>query len=241
MTPGIARFYACPHCGKKKAMFSMLSYNTFDETLWSDARRFNPMCYTLSVIQRCDACNTYSLLSEWKEGDYDRDNYNGTTGQLTYEETKEAYLNLTASRRYENRDILIICLEYVRSYNDQFRREGYSPVGEEISREGAADLALFMKATDEAIKLLPGNKTDYLILKAELYRERGDFESAREFLMKAYIKRHRWVIEPMLYFCNRSDSAPFLLIEKGRNIDWSQSPDYESIVKDEVAGNREGK
>lgn len=235
MTPEIAQFYACPHCGKKKAMFSMMSYNTFHETLWSDARRFNPMRYVLSLIQRCDACNSYSLLSEWKERGYDRDNYNGTTGKLTYEETKEAYLTLTASGRYENRDILIICLEYIRSYNDQFRRESYSPAGEDISREGAADFSLFLKATDKAIKLLPGNKTDNLILKAELYRERGDFRSAREFLMKAYIMRHRWVVEPMLYFCHLSDASPFLLIDDGQTVDWSQKPNYESIIKEELA------
>lgn len=231
MLPGPAQLYACPHCGKKKAMFTMLSCNTSGATLWSDGRSIYPMRPTLSFIQRCESCNSYSLLSEWKERGYDKDNYNGTTGNLTYEEIKEAYIILTASGRYDSEEILSISLEYIRSYNDQFRRT-------ENSAEENDDLALFMNASDEAIKLL-GNDSDSLITKAELYRERGEFKSARELLLTAYNKSNSWVVEPMLYFCNRFDKTLFPLIKYGQKIDWSQTSNYQSTVKGELVGIRE--
>lgn len=231
MLPGPAQLYACPYCGKKKAMLTLSSCNTFGLTLWSDGRSIYPMRPALSFIQRCDFCNSYSLLSEWREYGYDKDNYTGTTGNLKYEEVKEAYIKLTASGRYDNEDIRAISLEYIRSYNDQFRRK-------DDSTEENDEFALFMNATDEAIKLL-GNDSDSSITKAELYRERGDFKSAREVLLTAYNKSNSWVVEPMLYFCNRFDRTLFLLIKDGQKIDWSQTSNYESIAKGELVSKRE--
>lgn len=43
----------------------------------------------------------------------------------------------------------------------------------------------------------------------------------------------------MLYFCNRFDALPFLLIKDGKNIDWSKNANYDSIVKGELVGKRE--
>lgn len=231
MLPGPAQLYACPHCGKKKAMFTVLSCNTFGSTLWSDGRSIYPMRHTLSFIQRCESCNSYSLLSEWKERGYDKNNYSGSTSNLTYKEVKEAYIKLTASGRYDSEEILSISLEYIRAYNDHFRRK-------EDPAEENDDLALFMNASDETIKLL-GNDSDSLITKAELYRERGDFKSAREILLTAYNKCNSWVVEPMLYFCNRFDKTLFLLIKDGQKVDWSQCPNFKSTVKGELVGKRE--
>lgn len=231
MLPGSAQLYACPHCGKKKAMFSMLSCNTFGATLWSDGIRIYPMRPSLSFIQKCESCKVYSLLSEWKEYGYEEDNYNGTTGKLTYDETKEAFIQLFDSGRYDSEDLLAISLEYIRSYNDQFKRSKNSP-------EENNDFILFNKAADEAIKLLR-NDSDSLITKAELYRERKDFKSAREILLSVHNEKNSWVVEPMLYFCNRFDNSLFLLVENGENIEWSQKPNYESIIKGELIGKRE--
>lgn len=231
MLPGPAQLYACPHCGKKKAMFTMLSCNTFGVTLWSDGRSIYPMRPSLSLIQRCESCNSYSLLSEWKECGCDKNNFHGTTGKLTYEETKEAYFKFKESGRYDNDDILAISLEYIKSYNDRFKREQDSP-------EDKDDFALFIEATDIAIKLL-GTDSDSLITKSELYRERKDFNSARETLLSAHNEKNSWVVEPMLFFCNRFDSTPFLLVKDGEKIDWSQKPNYRSIVNGELVGKRD--
>lgn len=231
MLPGPAQLYACPHCGNKKSMFSMLSGNTFGATLWSDGRSIYPMHPSISLIQKCDSCNSYSLFSEWKECGCEKDNYSGTTGKLSYEETKEAYTLLVESRCYDSDDILAISLEYIRSYNDKFNRTEDSP-------EENDDFILFKRATDQAIKLL-GNDSDSLITKAEIYRERKEFKSALEVLFSILNEKNSWVVEPMIYFCNRYDSKPFLLVKDGNKIDWRCKPNYESIVKGELIGKRE--
>ena len=231
MLPAPAQLYACPHCGKKKAMFSMMSCNTFGGTLWSDGRSIYPMRPTISAIQKCESCSSYSLFSQWKECGCDKDNYNGTTGNLTYEESREAYIQLMESDCYNDKDILTICLEYIHAYNDHFGRDKDSPKEND-------DIVLFMGATENAIKRL-GNDIDSLITKGELHRERKEFDEAREILRQVHNDKNRWVVEPMLYFCNQSSSSLFLLIDNGRNIDWSKSPNYEVIVKGDLLHKRE--
>lgn len=231
MLPAPAQLYACPHCGNKKAMFSMMSCNTFGGTLWSDGRSIYPMRPTISAIQKCESCGSYSLFSQWKECGCDKDNYNGTTGNLTYEESREAYLQLMESGCYDNKDILTICLEYIHAYNDHFRRDKDSPKEND-------DILLFMGATENAIKRL-GKDSDSRITKGELHRERREFDEAREILLAVLNDKNKWVVEPMLYHCNQSDSTPFLLIENGRNIDWSKNPNYEAIVKAAVLRKRQ--
>lgn len=223
MIPAPAQLYACPHCGKKKAMFSMMSCNTFGGTLWSDGKRIYPMRPAISPIQKCESCGSYSLFSEWKERGCDNDNYNGTTGHLTYKEARKAYVQLMESGCYDDKDILVICLEYIHAYNDHFKREPDSP------KEGD-DYDLFMGATENAIKRL-GSDSDSRITKGELHRERREFNDAREILLAVLNDKNKWVVEPMLYHCNQSDSTPFLLVENGRNVDWSKNPNYEAIVK----------
>lgn len=231
MLSASAQLYACPHCGNKKAILLMMSCNTFFRTLWSDGRSIYPMRTEISKIQKCESCGSYSLFSEWKECGCDKDNYNGVTGELTYEESREAYIQLMESDCYDDEDILTICLEYIRSYNDYYHRSEESPKGND-------DLLLFLGATENVIKRL-GDDADSLITKGELHRERKEFSDARKYLQRARNDSNRWIVEPLLYFCNHFDSLPFLLIKAGKKIDWSQISYYSAIVDGELVGKRE--
>lgn len=211
----------------------MMSCNTFGATLWSDGRSIYPMRPTISAIQKCESCGSYSLFSQWKKCGCDEDNYNGTTGHLTYEESREAYIQLMEADCYDDKDILTICLEYIHSYNDHFRREKDSPKEDD-------DIVFFMGATENAIKRL-GNDSDSLITKGELHRERKEFDEAREILRQVHNDKNKWVVEPMLYFCNQFNNSLFLLIENGRNIDWSKSPNYEVTVNGDLLLKRDAR
>lgn len=222
MLPAPAQLYACPHSGKKKAMLSLMSSNTFGGTLWSDGRSIYPMSPEISPIQRCESCGSYSLFSEWKNCGCDNDNYNGTTGDLTYEESREAYIQLMDPELYNEQDLLVVCLEYIRSYNDQNKRKVESP-------KDSDDFIHFMNATESALNLLDID-SDSLVTIAELQRERCEFDEARESLLKAINEKNEWIVGPMLYHCYLSDSSPFLLVENGHKVEWSKSPNYDSIV-----------
>lgn len=211
----------------------MMSCNTFGATLWSDGRSIYPMRPTISAIQKCESCGSYSLFSQWEKCGCDKDNYNGTTGHLIYEESREAYIQLMEADCYDDKDILTICLEYIHSYNDHFRRERDSPKEDD-------DIVFFMGATENAIKRL-GNDSDSLITKGELHRERKEFDEAREILRQVHNDKNKWVVEPMLYFCNQFNNSLFLLIENGRNIDWSKSPNYEVTVNGDLLLKRDAR
>lgn len=208
----------------------MMSCNTFWGTLWSDGKIIYPMCPTISEIQRCESCGSYSLFSEWETCGCDKHNYNGTTGDLTYEESREAYIQLMESDSYDDKDIITICLEYIYAYNDHFRRREDSPSEND-------DFLLFMGATENAIKRL-GDDADSLIIKGELHRERKEFSEAREYLQQARDDSNSWIVEPMLYFCNHFDSMPFLIVKDGKCIDWDKISYFSAIVEGKLVGKR---
>ena len=66
MKPAPAQLYACPYCGKKKPMLSLMSGNTFGGELWSDGRTIYPMFPRISAIQKCPNCGKYSLFENGK-------------------------------------------------------------------------------------------------------------------------------------------------------------------------------
>lgn len=232
MLPGPPQYYKCPHCGEKKEMMSLRSANTFGGYLRSDGRSVYPMYPQISLIQKCKKCENYSLFSQWKECDFGSENdYGGTTGRLSYEKTKEVYRQLLQHDRLNDRDKLIVCLEYIHAYNDYF----HNPHDIHCENE---DREIFMNASGIAIKLL-GTDRDSRITKGELLREREDFKAAREVLLATMSEDVRWILEPMLYFCNSRTRVPFVLMENGKKIDWTTQPDFYNIVNGEIEGVKE--
>ncbi len=188
MTPGRAKLYACPHCGEKKELLQALTLDIIcAETLWSDGRRIYPISIPISPIQKCEYCGSYSLYSEWKKCGQSKYFDSGTFYYLTYEEAKVAYTQLTECGSYSDKDMLTICLEFIKSYNDRFKRR------EDVT-EGCDDSVLFKHATNKAIKLL-GDDYKSLIIKGELFSERGEFNEAIEILLRVRNKRYSWMAE----------------------------------------------
>ncbi|MDO4335940.1 MAG: leucine-rich repeat domain-containing protein [Bacteroidales bacterium] len=213
-------------------MMSLLSGNTFGGYLRSDGRSLYPMHPRISFIQKCKKCEKYSLFSQWKECDFRSENdYGGTTGRLSYEETKEAYRQLLQHDNLNDRDKLTMCLEYIHAYNDYF----HNP--QDIHCENN-DREIFMEASGIAIKLL-GTDRDSRITKGELLREREDFKAAREVLLTTISEDVRWIVEPILYFCNSRTRVPFVLMENGKKVDWTTQPDFYNIVNGEIKGVKE--
>ena len=57
--PGIVE---CPHCGGRKALLTLASWNTFGATYWSDTKMFGPYMERISPVQICPVCGQYYLL-----------------------------------------------------------------------------------------------------------------------------------------------------------------------------------
>lgn len=213
MIPGPANILSCPFCGGEKEVMSLVSGNTFGGTVWSDTRREYPMLPEVSPVQQCPHCKKYYFIEQAKR-EYSKDTESemrsfGELGNLSYPELKEAKtqmesLSLTKMQRW------ILNHQLFMAYNDAFRRHPETvafPPSEE-------DEAYYQQVIEE---LLDGidQSADYELFHAELLRETGRFEEAKEILSHHTNEDDKWVVDAMLRHINDKDPAPFLLIEKG--------------------------
>ena len=182
MLLGPGRILTCPYCGNKKIVLSLNSGNTLDATLWSDNKQIAPMLPRISPVQKCiddnfhyisKGCGKYYFVSRQSEV------YGGMShnkGTLSFLEVKEAFAqlmeeNLTQQEQSELR------LLYHYAYNDFYVRERF-PM--KITKIDKKDKQMFH---DNALWLIDNFLKDD-ILKAEYYREIGNFEAAKTTIEK---------------------------------------------------------
>lgn len=238
MLPAAAQLYKCPHCGKTKPMLSLMSGNTFGGELWSDGRAIYPMLPKLSTIQKCSCCGRYSLLDKWKDTGRTSNKSFGETGELTYSEAKEAYIELSASTS-DSSEISAISFSFIQAYNDQFRRPRPRKAIQEnklidsISGTFCSpedeDIRLVIKATKQAIETLD-NSEDNRLLKAELLRELGRWDEALRTLRTVTNNDVKWIIDILTYHIALEDSRLLPLVIDGTEVDYSCCANYATIV-----------
>lgn len=172
MHPAIAKILICPFCKGKKAVSENLFGHSLGGTLWSDTKTIYPAMPEISMVQRCPHCGKYyfAFNVESKEGDADSDDQ----GILTYEQIKEA-VNQYDQVVLEQEDEITLRLLFVQIYNDTFQREGVV----HDAQPTAADKALLRKQVLRLEQIWDDAED---LLRAELYREIGEFEQATKIL-----------------------------------------------------------
>ncbi|MDE6638006.1 MAG: hypothetical protein K2K32_07210 [Muribaculaceae bacterium] len=216
MNPGPAKILSCPYCGGIKEVMSLLSGNTFRGTVWSDTRRHYPMLPEVSPIQKCPHCGKYYFIdqakSEYAKKDESEFPYSRELGTLNYSELKEAkqqmqHLTLTKMQRWIINHLLFM------AYNDEFRRNQDTS----CSNPSEYDKNIFETTVQELLDWID-TSADYDLFHAELLRESGRFEEAREILTQHHEEDDRWVVEAMLKHISDRDTLPFLLIKNGNRV-----------------------
>lgn len=213
MIPGPANILSCPFCGGEKEVMSLVSGNTFGGTVWSDTRREYPMLPEVSPIQQCPHCKKYYFIEQAKR-EYSTDPESERRsfmklGNLTFHELKEAIhqmesLSLSKMQRW------ILKHQFFMAYNDAFRRHPEKvafPPSED-------DEAFYQQVITDLLKGID-QSADYELFHAELLRETGRFEEAKELLSHHKSEEDQWVVEAMLRHINDEDTLPFLLIKDG--------------------------
>jgi len=200
MNPGYAQILTCPHCGTKKEVLSLISGNTFGQTLWSDNKTIAPMLPKVSFVQKCPHCGKYYLLSR-QETEYGK-TYSFELGELNYEETKEAWSMLKETEDLTENEKLNILIMQVWAFNDSYTRknETTAPTEEQAYIKGIIELLLKMDNVDD-------------LLKAEFLRETGRFEEALE-LLNNYLAGNDFLEELKSRFKEHalaSDTRPFII------------------------------
>ena len=150
---------------------SLVSGNTFGAELWSDNKFIAPSLPQISLIQKCPHCGKY-FSKERQEARYAKKGWSSEQGFLTFPEMKEAFQQFTTDGFLNEREESEIRLMLFHSYNDFYHR---SEEHHDIARD---DYELFIS---QGKWLIEHFVTDN-ILKAEYYREIGDFETAQALL-----------------------------------------------------------
>ena len=99
------------------------------------------------------------------------------------------------------------------AYNDEFRRN----LNTSVCKPSEEEINIFESTVQELLEGI-GTSADYDLFHAELLRETGKFQEAREILEKHEEDDDRWVVKAMLRHIDNEDSLPFLLIEDGNPV-----------------------
>ena len=171
MIPGPPQILTCPYCGTEKEVMSLASGNTFGEVIWSDNKRVAPMLPEASYIQKCPHCGKY-YIKERQKVKYGKELFSFELGLLTFPEMKEAFAQLSEEGFLDEKEEKKVRMELHHSYNDFYYREA---ANKEINDD---DKRLFH---DNGIWLINNFITDN-VMKAEFYREIGEFKIANDIL-----------------------------------------------------------
>lgn len=150
---------------------SLISGNTFGAELWSDNKQIAPMLPEISYVQKCPHCGKYYITGR-QEVMYAKDGYSFEKGLLTYPEMKEAFVQLSEDGFVNKKEETKVRMMLHHAYNDYYYRN------DDNKEINAIDKTLFY---DNTIWLINNLITDS-VLKAEFYREIGEFEIAHDIL-----------------------------------------------------------
>lgn len=171
MIPGNPRILICPFCGTEKQVLSLISGNTFGAELWSDNKQIAPMLPKISYVQKCPHCGKYYITGRQKEK-FAKDGHSFEQGLLTYPEMKEAFSQISEEGFFNEKEEINVRMMLHHAYNDYYYRTEEKKV---ICQE---DKTLFH---DNGLWLIDHLITD-ILLKAEFYREIGEFSTAKSIL-----------------------------------------------------------
>lgn len=182
MKIGTSRILVCPFCGEEKEIMSLAMGNSLGAQLWSDNKLIARMLPEISYVQKCPCCGKY-YITERQAAKYSKDNCSCETGYLTYEEMKAAFSQLSESGFVSKEEESVVRMMFHHAFNDYYFRS------EDNKEIDADDWISFRK---NCIWLIDNFISDR-VMKAEFYREIGEFEKAQDVLVPAkegsFIKR----------------------------------------------------
>ena len=124
----------------------------------------------ISLVQKCPHCGKFYIRTR-QQAIWAESGHSFEQGLLTYEEMKQAFAQLMEAGDLTRDEEANVRMMLHHAHNDNFRRE-------QTSEFTDADLTLFR---ENALWLIKNIITDR-VMKAEFYREIGDFDEAKSIL-----------------------------------------------------------
>lgn len=193
--------FQCPHCQQKVLQANVQSSNTIGAVHYSDGTFMGPMAYQPTPLTRCPGCSYIFWLSE--------DNKTGNSYDVT--------ANKTVPRAEEpsfNDFCDAIEKGLAKTEEDLFylRKKAWQ---EGNAKQEFPSARIEQKWIDNArnfLQLLPENSPEEKIIKAEVYRNIGEFDQCQCLLQNIHDENLKHPIDLMLKACD--DKNTFRLILK---------------------------
>lgn len=147
-----------------------MSGNTFGAKMWSDNKCIYPMYPEISLVQKCPHCGKFYIRTR-QEAVWAETGSSFEQGLLTYEEMKQAFAQLMETGDLTQDEEANVRMMLHHAHNDNFRSEQTTEFTDD-------DLTLFR---ENALWLIQNIIRDN-VMKAEFYREIGDFDEAKSIL-----------------------------------------------------------
>ena len=211
MIPGPDQIIACPKCKGLGRYMTLVSGNTIGERVWSDGRQIYPMLPRPPAVVKCRHCAGCYWLSDAEEvgtdygveGEGEDDNPDWADAGNIEEPTEEEYYDALdkglARDALQERSLRI--LAWWRR-NDAFRDAAQELPQGDSTVQGACRENLVA-----LVKLLGTDDDVDCLMKVEVLRELGRFESAKEVLSGVDSSNVAAVARQFRVFCDNQDTC----------------------------------
>lgn len=210
MFPGPDQIVACPHCGALAKYMTLMSGNTFGARMWTDGKQVAPMLPSPPSVVKCSHCRECYWLDDAKEvgtlmawGGNSQVDPAWIAAEVVREPSEEEYYQALRDGLAQDpqQELNLRVLALWRS-NDAFRDV------REAGTSGIANTSGACRENLEAIAgLLDEARESERIMKAEVLRELGEFESAQRLLSRAVSGDVATVVHQLRLLCDAEDAS----------------------------------
>lgn len=210
MLPGPDIFYECPECKTRVYTPSLLSGNTFGADFFSDGKCYAPMLPEYPILTRCRNCHfIFWFEHQTPVAEFEL----GQTRPPEFEQILQAempdlpvYIEVIENSLFSSEPEEIYIRKKIHQEVNDFIRWGQE-------QELKDELHVYwMENSRKLLKLLENNSLiDLILLKAELYRNLGEFEKSLEILLTIQDEHYKDVVEQMKNECHKENRQVFLL------------------------------
>lgn len=176
MTPGNPDIRHCPNCQKLVGKPTLNSGNTIGATVWLDNKREAPMLPDYPDLGRCPHCEV--LMRQSTSAAVDSSGYDLPAGAQWLKKPTEAdwLESLQNAMWHGTNEEIHARLAALHAANDSVRQNEGTPQFSDAARQNLMALSSLLGASDEPF---------FVVLRAEISRECGDFDTALALLHTA--------------------------------------------------------
>ena len=212
MMPGPTLIKKCYKCDGFFKQGTLASGNTFDAKWWPDGKMDAPMLPETPALINCPSCNEYLWLSKTKEVDVFRPFDD-------YDNTHLKYLKVSFFNRPNIDSFMLVLKEknltknkeaYVRVKLMHFFNDVNRDMEEPISEPSNIQLENY----DRLLILASKDNANDTILRAEIYRELGEFDKSLNLLDKVKSEDFIKSANHLKRLCFEKDSRVMQIYDK---------------------------